>query len=197
MTGNRRQRTSATTYMPERRRIGDAGWEYVHIAIDDCTRLAYAEALPDEKVGTATAFLRRAIAFYRRHGIRVERLIIDNDSAYRAAIRALACRGSTTTTITADTQPLATSPRSPASTSGTTSSGLPASARRAPRSRPFAAGQASTRPARRRRARHRLLMPLAIRGWRAQLDTRTRRWKCVATVSRAQHNRSDPGQHEL
>ena len=40
------------------------GWEYVHVAIDDCTRLAYAEVLPDEKATTAIAFLRRAVAFY-------------------------------------------------------------------------------------------------------------------------------------
>ena len=49
------------------------GWDYVHIAIDDCTRLAYAEVLPDEKATTAIAFLRRALAFYARHGITVER----------------------------------------------------------------------------------------------------------------------------
>ena len=69
------------------------GYDYVHIAIDDCTRLAYAEVLPDEKASTAIAFLRRAVAFYRRHGITVERLLTDNGSAYRAAIHAIACQG--------------------------------------------------------------------------------------------------------
>jgi transposase InsO family protein len=73
-------------------RRGTAGWDYVHIAIDDCTRLAYAEVLSDEKASTAIAFLARAVAFYRRHGITVERLLTDNGSAYRAAIHALACR---------------------------------------------------------------------------------------------------------
>jgi transposase InsO family protein len=68
------------------------GWEYVHIAVDDYSRLAYAEVLPDEKAATAVGFLRRAVAFYRRHGIRVERLLTDNGSAYRATIHALACR---------------------------------------------------------------------------------------------------------
>jgi transposase InsO family protein len=68
------------------------GWEYVHIAIDDCTRLAYAEVLPDEKAATAIAFLRRALAFYKRHGITVERLLTDNGSAYRSAVHALACK---------------------------------------------------------------------------------------------------------
>jgi transposase InsO family protein/transposase len=74
------------------RRRGTAGWDYVHIAIDDCTRLAYAEVLGDEKASTAIAFLARAVAFYRRHGITVERLLTDNGSPYRATIHALACK---------------------------------------------------------------------------------------------------------
>src|SRR3954469_8498336 len=68
------------------------GWEYVHIAIDDCTRLAYAEVLCDEQATTAIGFLRRAIAFYARHGITVERVMTDNGSAYRSAVHAIACR---------------------------------------------------------------------------------------------------------
>jgi transposase InsO family protein len=74
------------------RRSYDHGWEFVHIAIDDCTRLAYVEVLSDEKATTAIAFLRRAVAFYRRHGIRVERLITDNGSPYRSTVHAIACR---------------------------------------------------------------------------------------------------------
>ena len=73
-------------------RRGKAGWECVHIAIDDATRLAYAEVLPDEKATTAVGFLRRAVAFYGRHGITVEELITDNGSPYRSAVHALACR---------------------------------------------------------------------------------------------------------
>src|SRR5215211_2093925 len=73
-------------------RRGKAGWECVHIAIDDATRLAYVEVLPDEKATTAIGFLRRAVAFYERHGITVEELITDNGSAYRSAVHALACR---------------------------------------------------------------------------------------------------------
>ena len=92
VTGNRTQRARRTTYTPDGRRLGDAGWEFVHIAIDDCTRLAYVEVLTDEKATTAIAFLRRAVAFYRRHGITVQRLITDNGSAYRSAIHSLACR---------------------------------------------------------------------------------------------------------
>jgi transposase len=87
VTGKRTQRR--TTYTPDGRRIGDAGWEYVHIAIDDCTRLAYAEVLADEKATTAIAFLHRAVAFYRRHGITVEQLLTDNGAAYRSTIHAM------------------------------------------------------------------------------------------------------------
>jgi transposase InsO family protein/transposase len=68
------------------------GWEYVHIAIDDCTRLAYAEVLGDEKATTVVAFLRRAVAFFQRHGMTVQQLLTDNGSGYRSAVHALACR---------------------------------------------------------------------------------------------------------
>jgi transposase InsO family protein len=68
------------------------GWEYVHVAIDDATRLAYVEVLADEKVITAIALLRRAVAHYAAYGIKVERLITDNGSAYRSTIHAIACR---------------------------------------------------------------------------------------------------------
>src|SRR3954471_8650469 len=61
---------------------GTAVWDYVHIAIDDCTRLAYAEVVSDENARTAIAFLARAVAFYRRHGMTVERLLTDNGSPY-------------------------------------------------------------------------------------------------------------------
>jgi transposase InsO family protein/transposase len=73
-------------------RRSKTGWEFVHVAIDDATRLAYAEVLPDEKAGTAVGFLRRALAFYASYGIAVQRVITDNGSAYRSAIHALACR---------------------------------------------------------------------------------------------------------
>jgi transposase InsO family protein len=68
------------------------GWEYVHIAIDDATRLAYVEVLDNEKAITAVAFLRRAVAHYATYGITVERLITDNGSAYISTIHAIACR---------------------------------------------------------------------------------------------------------
>jgi len=68
------------------------GWECVHVCVDDATRLAYAEVLPDEKTKTVLGFLRRAVAFYRSHGVTVERLMTDNGSAYRSTAHALACR---------------------------------------------------------------------------------------------------------
>ena len=76
----------------DRRDQGKKGWEYVHIAIDDYSRLAYAEVLSDEKAVTATGFLRRAVAFYRRHGITVERVLTDNGAAYIAVVHAISCR---------------------------------------------------------------------------------------------------------
>jgi transposase InsO family protein len=74
------------------RRRNTVGWEFVHIAIDDCSRLAYAEVLGDEKATTAIAFLRRAVAFFERHGMPVEQLMTDNGSAYRSTVHAIACR---------------------------------------------------------------------------------------------------------
>jgi transposase len=73
-------------------RRGKAGWECVHIAIDDATRLAYAEVLPDEKATTAIGFLRRAVEFFRRHGMTVEELITDNGAPYISTVHAIACR---------------------------------------------------------------------------------------------------------
>ena len=68
------------------------GWEYVHIAIDDATRLAYVEVLDNEKAITAVGFLRRAIKHYASYGITVERLMTDNGSPYRSAMLTIACR---------------------------------------------------------------------------------------------------------
>jgi transposase InsO family protein len=69
-----------------------AGWEFVHVCIDDATRIAYVEVLTDEKATTCIAFLRRAIRFYAAHGIQVERLMTDNGSGYRSKLHAIACR---------------------------------------------------------------------------------------------------------
>ena len=75
-----------------RTRSRGIGWEFVHVCVDDATRIAYVEVLDDEKATTAVGFLRRAVAHYRAHGIRVERVLTDNGSCYRAIVHALACK---------------------------------------------------------------------------------------------------------
>ena len=76
----------------ERKRVGLAGWEFVHVCVDDATRLAYVEVLPDERATTVIGFLRRAAGFLRAHGVVVERVMTDNGSAYRSTVHAIACR---------------------------------------------------------------------------------------------------------
>jgi len=78
-------------------RNAKAGWDFVHVAIDDATRLAYVEVLGDERKATTTGFLLRALRWFRSQGIRVERVMTDNGSAYRSrrfakALRLLAIR---------------------------------------------------------------------------------------------------------
>ena len=81
ITGNRRSR------------VRGIGWEFVHVAVDDATRLAYVEVLPDELGVTCVQFLWRALAWFRRHGIRVRRLMTDNGSGYLAHVFTAACQG--------------------------------------------------------------------------------------------------------
>jgi transposase InsO family protein len=88
----RRQRYNPTRTDLEGKRRHYVGYDYVHVCVDDYSRLAYVEVLADQRATTAVGFLRRAIAFYRRRGIRVERLLTDNGSAYVSALHALACR---------------------------------------------------------------------------------------------------------
>jgi transposase InsO family protein len=76
----------------DRRDQGKKGWEFVHVCVDDATRLAYVEVLSDEKATTAVAFLRRAVAFYASHGITVKAVMSDNGACYRSTIHAFACR---------------------------------------------------------------------------------------------------------
>jgi transposase InsO family protein len=92
-TGKPGQRHAAGTRTDaEGVRRKQVGWEYVHIAIDDATRLAYVEVLANEKAITAVGFLRRAVAHLASYGITTERLITDNGSAYTSTIHAIACR---------------------------------------------------------------------------------------------------------
>jgi transposase InsO family protein len=88
VVGNRKSQNGRRA----RRRAGEPGWEFVHICVDDATRLAYVEVLADEKATTVAGFLRRAVGFYRSHGIRVERVMTDNGPGYRSTLHALACR---------------------------------------------------------------------------------------------------------
>jgi len=71
--------------------VEGAGWEYVHVAIDDASRIVYAEVLPDERGATCAAFLRRAITYYRRLGIVVEQLLTDNGAGYLSHIFRQVC----------------------------------------------------------------------------------------------------------
>jgi transposase InsO family protein len=66
------------------RRARNIGWEHLHVAVDDASRLAYTELLPDERKQSACAFLARALAFFAAHGVAVERVMTDNGSAYRS-----------------------------------------------------------------------------------------------------------------
>jgi transposase len=75
--GNRRLQRPARKTNAAGQRQRRVGWEFVHVCVDDATRLAYVEVLADEKATTAVGFLRRAIAFYARHGITVQRVMTD------------------------------------------------------------------------------------------------------------------------
>jgi transposase InsO family protein len=70
---------------------GVTGWEFVHVCVDDATRLAYVEVLPDEKGRTAAAFLRRATTWLASMGVEVERVLSDNGACYRSGVHAAAC----------------------------------------------------------------------------------------------------------
>ncbi len=73
------------------KRLGATGWEFVHVCVDDATRLAYAELLPDELAATAAGFLRRAVAWFASLGVTVERVLSDNGACYRSRQHAQAC----------------------------------------------------------------------------------------------------------
>lgn len=79
VTGNRRDRTRG------------AGWEYVHVAIDDASRLAYVEVLGNEQATTTVSFLRRALIYFRRHGVTVKQVMTDNGPAYLSHLFAGTC----------------------------------------------------------------------------------------------------------
>jgi transposase InsO family protein len=75
-----------------RSRVRGIGWEFVHVCVDDCSRVAYAEVLPHERGATVAAFLRRAVAWFARRGVGVQRVLTDNGAGYRSTAFAAACR---------------------------------------------------------------------------------------------------------
>jgi transposase InsO family protein len=89
---NRRLQRNLTKTNAAGQRERQVGWEYVHVCVDDATRLAYVEVLGDEKATTAVGFLRRAVAFYAAHAITVKAVMSDNGACYRSTIHAFACR---------------------------------------------------------------------------------------------------------
>jgi transposase InsO family protein len=73
-------------------RVRGIGWEFVHVCIDDASRVAFAQVLPDERKANAVAFLKATIAYYEGLGVRVERVMTDNGSCYRSKAFAKACK---------------------------------------------------------------------------------------------------------
>ena len=84
------------------------GWEYLHLAIDDHSRLAYSEVFPDQKRGSCLRFLFNALRFFQNYGVRVHRVMTDNGSSFRSfryakALRLLKIRHLRTKPYTAKT----------------------------------------------------------------------------------------------
>lgn len=79
-TGNRRQNSDG------------AGWEYVHVCIDDASRVAYVDIFPDERKESAVAFLEAAVGYYARLGVHVDRVMTDNGACYLSKAFRAACR---------------------------------------------------------------------------------------------------------
>jgi transposase len=80
-----------------RKRSRGVGWEFLHVCVDDATRMTYAELLPDERAETARGFVERAVAWFRAQDVFVERVMTDNGSCYvshafRKALAALGIR---------------------------------------------------------------------------------------------------------
>ena len=82
ITGDRRGQSNAR----------GIGWEFVHVCIDDASRIAFSQILPDEKALSATAFLNAAVAYYASLGVKVARVMTDNGSCYKAFAFRDACR---------------------------------------------------------------------------------------------------------
>lgn len=87
ITGDRRGQSS-----PRGRKIGGYGWEYVHVCIDDASRVSFNQIHPDEKAVSAVAHLKAAVAWYKSLGVAVARVMTDNGSCYKSRAFAKACK---------------------------------------------------------------------------------------------------------
>jgi transposase InsO family protein len=87
ITGDRRGQSA-----PRGRKQGGYGWEYVHVAIDDHSRLSFSQIHPNEKAVSAVKHLKAAVAWYRKLGVTIERVMTDNGSCYKSHAFAKACR---------------------------------------------------------------------------------------------------------
>jgi len=87
ITGDRRGQSSLRAT-----KRGGTGWEFVHVCVDDASRLAFTQIKPNEKKRSATSFLRDAVAYYESLGITVERVMTDNGSCYKSRAFARACK---------------------------------------------------------------------------------------------------------
>ena len=77
---------------PQKGKSRGAGWEFVHVCIDDASRIAFSQILADEKKESAIAFLKAAVAYYASLGVSIARVMTDNGSCYRSKAFAKACR---------------------------------------------------------------------------------------------------------
>ena len=80
------ERTGHRIHGDRARSVEGAGWEFLHVCVDDATRVAYAEVLPDERKESCAAFLARAAAWFVARGVKVERIMTDNGSGYRSKL---------------------------------------------------------------------------------------------------------------
>lgn len=87
ITGDRTRQSN-----PRARKEGGYGWEYVHVAIDDHSRLSFSQIYPNEKATSAVKHLKATVAWYRKLGVTVERVMTDNGSCYKSHAFAKACR---------------------------------------------------------------------------------------------------------
>lgn len=90
LVGHRKSQFAIRVEGERRRKV--TGYEFVHVMVDDHSRLAYAETLADERAETAIGFLRRGLAWFSERGVRVERVMSDNGACYRSRLHAAACR---------------------------------------------------------------------------------------------------------